>query len=149
MIAIVVLAWSAFALAEPPRKPSAERTAEHCDDGTQVEAEECFASAAVKSRGEVDREFERDLRNAAAFDASVRADPVMASHPMVGFGLSLTEDLKVSQAAWVKYSNAQCMFEGRTSLGGSGTDILKAACHNRQNLSRLTELRAADKLARR
>jgi len=56
--------------------------------------------------------------------------------------------LEASQAAWLRYSACQCAFEGGSSFGGSGTDVLEAECHYRLSL-RIAELRAAAKLLRR
>jgi len=44
---------------------------------------------------------------------------------------------------------SQCSFEGDSSFGGSGTDILDAACHYRLNSQRLSELNAAYELLNR
>jgi uncharacterized protein YecT (DUF1311 family) len=57
--------------------------------------------------------------------------------------------LEASQAEWLKYSDAQCSFEGETSFGGSGTDILAAQCHDRLNIRRISELNAAYALINR
>ena len=62
---------------------------------------------------------------------------------------SLVERLKLSQTAWLQYSDVQCGFEGETSFGGSGTDILNAECRYRMNSNRLKELEAARQLLER
>jgi uncharacterized protein YecT (DUF1311 family) len=62
---------------------------------------------------------------------------------------SLAKWLQSSQLAWVRYSQSQCAFEGGTSFGGSGTDILDAECHQRLNSKRIAELNAAYDLLNR
>jgi len=111
---------------------------------TQAETLGCYAAAAAKSRAEVERAFERNLQTARALDREWNAH---ASHHILGS--VLRKQLKVSQAAWLSYSQSQCSFEGGSSFGGSGTDILDAACHYRLNSQRLSELNAAYKLLNR
>ena len=123
-----------------------ERVEELCEGAaTQVETLTCYLDAATKSRADVERAFEQNLRKAIALDRDFNADARLHRAPRS----SLAAHLKASQAAWLRYSHWQCSFEGSSSVGGSGTDILEAACHYRLYSQRLSELRAAGQLLNR
>ena len=125
---------------------STKRLEARCEGAsTQVETENCYTAAAERSRAEVERAFERNLRTAAAMDSDFNAY-ARGRHIL---GSILAQQLKASQAAWLRYSQSQCSFEGGSSFGGSGTDILEAACHYRLNSQRLLELKAAAQLLNR
>ncbi|HEY1606520.1 MAG TPA: lysozyme inhibitor LprI family protein [Allosphingosinicella sp.] len=128
-----------------PSAHAADRLEAGCEPPTEVEREICYRAAAARSRGEVERAFERNLRTATALDREWNA--FAQAHRIRGS--SLAGQLKASQAAWLSYSQSQCSFEGGTSRGGSGTDILEAACHYRLNSHRLSELQEDRKLLNR
>lgn len=126
--------------AQPPHSIEAQ-----CDSprsGTQAETLSCYTPAAARLRSEVQRAFQRNLRTATFPDNGsngfARRRRIAAS--------SLVERLKGSQAAWIKYVDAQCSYEGQSSLGGSGQDILRAKCLYRANRTRLFELDTARQL---
>jgi uncharacterized protein YecT (DUF1311 family) len=125
-------------LAQPPN--GLEKRCE--ETGSGLEKLNCYLGAAAKSRTKVERAFERNMQSAIALDRNFNAYAKSNKIP----GSSLAADLKTSQAAWLRYSKSQCSFEGGSSFGGSGTDILEAICHHRLNLLRLSELNAAEKL---
>ena len=131
--------------ASVPLSRAVDRVEERCDSGTGAEAIICFQAETAKSRRQMERAFERDLRAATAFDkefnAFARARRMPASH--------LAVQLKASQAAWLSYSRSQCSLEGGTSAGGSGTASLDAACHYRLNLQRLSDLQEGWRLLNR
>ena len=112
---------------------------------SQVAALGCFLAAAARSRADVEHAYQRDLRAAIrldrAFDAFARRRRMPAA--------SLAAQLRASQAAWLTYARSQCGFEGGSSFGGSGTDLLEAACRDRLNRQRLAELEKAAGLLKR
>jgi uncharacterized protein YecT (DUF1311 family) len=123
-----------------------KRADEPCgSEATQAETLACYLNASEKSRAEVERAFKLNSGIAIHADEDWNTDAqVDRLHRS-----RLTEQLKVSQAAWLRYSHFQCSFEGWTSHGGSGTGILEAACHYRLNSQRLIDLRAAGRLLNR
>jgi uncharacterized protein YecT (DUF1311 family) len=124
----------------PPQQPA--HLADPCEGApTQLDAYGCYRDSADKSRAEVERAFERSLRTATRLDADARRRHMPRS--------MLAAQLRASQAAWRSYSKAQCALEGGASFGGSGTDVLEAACRYRLNAQRLAELKAADELLKR
>jgi uncharacterized protein YecT (DUF1311 family) len=117
-----------------------------CEEtGSGLEKFNCYLGAAANSRAKVEQAFERNLRSAIAFDRDFNG---YAQSKNI-LGTSLAADLRQSQTAWRRYSKSQCSFEGGSSFGGSGTDILETICHHRLNLLRLYELNAAEKLLKR
>ena len=126
-----------LAQAAPVCAQASRRQPGRCDDAaTHGEAADCYLRVAVRSRARVERAFRRDLQSAQVLEKG-SPDP------------SLAEGLEVSQAAWRRYADAQCGFEGRTAFGGSGGDIVAAQCHDRLNAQRLAELKATDALLNR
>lgn len=122
--------------------PQPARQGDPCQGAaTQLDAYGCYLDAAGQARVEVERAFAASLRTATRLDADARR------HHMRGS--KLAAQLRASQAAWLRHSRAQCAFEGATSFGGSGTDVLEAACRYRLNTSRLSDLKAADGLLNR
>jgi uncharacterized protein YecT (DUF1311 family) len=96
---------------------------EQCEAAsTKAETESCYVAAAAKARAEVERAFERELRTAIAQDIEFNAFARLHHMP----GSTLAVQLNASQAAWRRYSQSQCSFEGGSSFGGSGTDIIDA-----------------------
>ena len=102
----------------------------------------CYVGAAATARSEVERAFERSLRRAMAFDRD--ANSFARLHRTRSS--ILARQLRASQSAWSAYSRYECLFEGGSSFGGSGTDILEAACRCRLYKRRLAELDAAARL---
>jgi uncharacterized protein YecT (DUF1311 family) len=135
-----------FGQAEVASAQIVGRTEKRCSDASsQAETLSCYFDLAATSRAEVQRAFERNLQSAMAQDREFNA--YSSAHGMLD--ASLVKRLRTSQAAWLQYSDAQCGFEGGSSSGGSGEDILDAACHHRMNASRLQELEAARELFER
>ena len=142
----LLLALFGFGQAEIASAQIVGRTEERCGEASsQAETFSCYFDLAVTSRAEVQRGFERNLQSAMAQDREFNA--YSSAHGMLR--ASLAKRLRTSQAAWLQYSDAQCGFEGGSSSGGSGEDILDAACHYRMNSSRLKELEAARELLER
>ena len=106
---------------------------------------DCYLKAAADSRAKVDLVFAQTLRSATDLDGDFNAYVPSTTK----FRSSLAADLRKSQKAWLRYAHSQCSFEGGTSFGGSGTDILKAQCHYRQYQLRLAELNAVGELLKR
>jgi uncharacterized protein YecT (DUF1311 family) len=145
ILAIVLVIGSsvpALAAGVVASREATDRLERRCDGAsTQAETLGCYLAAAAKSRADVDRAFRRNLRTSIKLDRQFNA---FARSKGIA-GSSLSAQLKASQSAWIRYSQSQCSFEGGSSFGGSGTDILDAACHYRLNSKRSAELKAAGK----
>ena len=140
-LALSQFSQAGTALAKPTK--DAEK---RCDAAsTQIESLGCYLDAAATSRAAVRRAFHRDLQRAITRDRDFGA--YAHAHGMLG--LSLAQRLRISQVAWLKYSDVQCSLEGQSSLGGSGEDIHQAECHYRLNSGRLAELKATHELLNR
>jgi len=136
-VIVVFVALFELGLAGPLYAQPSKPTEQQCGGAaTRAETLSCYLRAAARSRAEVDRAFERDVQRANALDHAAS-------------GSSLENGLRASQAEWIRYSNAQCSFEGQSSFGGSGTDILVAACQDRLNSARSSELNSARALLNR
>ena len=96
----------------------------------------CFERAAASSRAKVEEAFQRILKAAKKADLNYRRFEGRVD-------VSLQDYLNRSQSAWIEYSDKQCLLEGGTSRGGSGTDDLNARCHYRMNRRRLSDLKTA------
>jgi|SRR5579884_32710 len=116
-----------------------EETCDSARSGTQAETLSCYTAAAAKARSEVQRALRENLRVASSLDRDT-------SRWDRGTDSSSAERLKSSQSAWLKYVDAQCSYEGQSSAGGSGEDILRARCLYRANRMRAAELKAARQL---
>lgn len=140
-LALLAFSYAEFASAQAvPRTEASSRPEGRCDqESSQAKTFSCYFELAATSRAEVQRAFDRSLESAMARDREFNAYPRAQGMPSA----SLAERLKLSQTAWLQYADAQCGLEGETSFGGSGTDILDAACRYRMNSNRLKELEAA------
>jgi uncharacterized protein YecT (DUF1311 family) len=116
---------------------------QRCEEvAPQLEKLACYLGAAKRLQVELDHMLAQNLRTAAILDKEWKI-AVRSGHIT---GSSLVEQVKASQRAWISYARSQCALEGGSSFGGSGSDILEAACHYRQNVARLSELKAAARL---
>ncbi|MBI5941085.1 MAG: DUF1311 domain-containing protein [Caulobacterales bacterium] len=144
-LATLVLALSVLGPAKASRAFPTPAVDEVCASASsQVETLSCFLELAAASSVEVRRAFNQVLQSTSAPDSDFKGDA-----PVLGERGSSARHLRGSQVAWLNYSDAQCSFEGGTSNGGSGEDILEAECHYRLNLRRLAELQSAKELLNR
>jgi len=152
---VALVAWAigmgnpAFSKTSLSSIEASHSEAEKCNEvpsGTQVETLNCYIAAAARSHSEVQRLYRRDMQTALALDKEIAA--FAKAHHMPA-SPSPAKWLQSSQLAWIRYSRSQCAFEGGTSVGGSGTDILDAECHQRLNSKRIAELNAAYDLLNR
>jgi uncharacterized protein YecT (DUF1311 family) len=117
-------------------------TGSQCDnEPTEAATFGCYAKAEKQLRGKVENVFRQRLTDATIADADARKAHVD--------GPQLAEGMRLAQAAWEKYVDAECGFEGQTSFGGSGDDILRMECRVRLGAQRLAVLNAAHRLLER
>lgn len=147
-----ILALSLIAVAAVPASsnsgPShpADRVEQRCHNASPHAAMlSCYLASVATSQTLVQRAFVQNLRSAEDVDSQFNADAQLHNRS----GSSLAGQLRTSQAAWLRYAASQCAFEGASSFGGSGTDILEAECRYRMNVARLRELKAATELLTR
>jgi uncharacterized protein YecT (DUF1311 family) len=146
----VSLSAGTLATSAGPAPPVAARaetaTQAQCEAASPEAAKfPCYIKAAERANREVDRALMQNLRSAARLDAEFNRFARRHRIP----GSTLARQLRSSQEAWTQYSRSECAFEGGSSFGGSGTDVLEAACHYRLGAARLAELDAAARLLSR
>ncbi len=121
---------------------AAHRIRSQCDnEPTQAATFGCYTKLAGQLRNEIESAFRQRLAEASTADADARSSDHDGPH--------LAEGVRLSQVAWDNYVDAECGFEGQTSFGGSGDDILQMACRARLDMQRLTDLNAAHHLLQR
>lgn len=145
-LTLSLIATAAMPASIKPRSLQVTEGSEQRCDGASPQAAVlgCYLALAARSQTAVRRTFEQSLQTAEAHDEATSA---YARHH--ASDSSSFEQLKASQAAWLKYSASQCAFERASSFGGSGTDILEAECRYRINAARLRELTTATALFNR
>jgi len=139
-----LVAWQETAKAREPqaaqsmaRKPETAR--DNCSSlrASNLEYTECWQDRARKARSKVDATYARvqQIADKSDLQESYGGEP----------RTWLSASLQQSQAEWIKYSDRQCLFEGRIARGGTGTRALVAKCQLRLSAERIAELERAIK----
>lgn len=106
---------------------------ECADREFNLEYTQCWQSLAKETRSQVEEISERAKKVAQISDEAERSDLKDAW---------LSDPVTNSITTWAEFSEQQCVTEGRTARGGTGTRALVAKCQYRLNNDRIDELEA-------